>query len=116
MTSVAFSADGKWLDRKAGMGRLASVSNRKTVKVWDTTSGHQTITLKGDTDSIFGVAFSPDGEQLRLRKSGSNRQNLGRRDRKQLLPARCDRFLSKCTICQIVSYGTAPEIFSGSGQ
>jgi WD40 repeat protein len=35
-----------------------------TIKVWDTTTGQQTLTLKGHTAWISSVAFSPDGNLL----------------------------------------------------
>jgi tetratricopeptide (TPR) repeat protein len=34
------------------------------VKVWDTSTGQETLTLKGHTDVVWSVAFSPDGRQL----------------------------------------------------
>jgi WD40 repeat protein len=32
--------------------------------VWDATSGQKLLTLSGHTAGVFGVAFSPDGEQI----------------------------------------------------
>jgi WD40 repeat protein len=34
------------------------------VKVWDATSGQETLTLKGHTDGVYNVAFSVDGKRL----------------------------------------------------
>ena len=34
------------------------------MKVWDATSGAETLTLKGHTDPVTAVAFSPDGKRL----------------------------------------------------
>ena len=53
--SVAFSPDGK---------RIVSGSWDNTLKVWDATSGQETLTLKGHTNSVFSVAFSPDGKRI----------------------------------------------------
>src|SRR6185295_9487023 len=33
-------------------------------KVWDATSGQETLTLKGHTNQVTSVAFSPDGKRL----------------------------------------------------
>ena len=34
------------------------------MKVWDVSTGQAKLTLRGHEDSIFGVAFSPDGRRL----------------------------------------------------
>ncbi len=55
MCSVAFSPDGK---------RLVSGSGDKTIKLWDTATGKELLTLKGHSSTVFSVAFSPDGKRL----------------------------------------------------
>ena len=50
--SVTFSPDGQ---------RLASGSDDKTVKIWDTASGECVQTLEGYSNSVWSVTFSPDG-------------------------------------------------------
>lgn len=49
-----FSPDGN---------RLAAVSGNK-IKVWDTATGRELLTLSGHTGWIMGLDFSPDGRQL----------------------------------------------------
>ena len=34
------------------------------MKVWDAASGQEVLTLKGHTDGVTSVAFSPDGKRL----------------------------------------------------
>ncbi len=55
VSSVAFSPDGQ---------RLASGSHDKTVKIWDSTTGKELLSLKGHEDLVYSVAFSPDGQRL----------------------------------------------------
>ena len=35
-----------------------------TVKVWDLTTGQETLTLTGHTTAVASLAFSPDGHRL----------------------------------------------------
>jgi eukaryotic-like serine/threonine-protein kinase len=53
--SVAFSPDGK---------RIASGGWDNTIKVWDASSGRETLTFKGHSNLVKSVAFSPDGQRI----------------------------------------------------
>jgi eukaryotic-like serine/threonine-protein kinase len=53
--SVAFSPDGQ---------RLASKSGDNTVKIWDSGTGKELLSLKGHADRVTSVGFSPDGRRL----------------------------------------------------
>jgi len=57
-TSTAFSPAGQW---------LASSCMDQSVKVWDTTSGQETLTLKGHNDPVMSVEFRADGKWLASR-------------------------------------------------
>lgn len=43
---------------------IATASQDKTAKLWDITTGKATFDLKGHTDIVDAVAFSPDGKAL----------------------------------------------------
>ena len=43
---------------------LASASDDKMVKLWDTATGKEIKTLSGHTDGVWGVSFSPDSKML----------------------------------------------------
>jgi WD40 repeat protein len=54
--SVAFSSDGL---------RLAAGSNAsEAVKLWDTATGQELVTLRGEGSRFIGLKFSPDGQHL----------------------------------------------------
>ncbi len=44
-------------------GRLASVGDDRAVRLWDA-AGHELLALRGHTDALRTVAFSPDGHRL----------------------------------------------------
>ena len=44
--------------------RLASASHDQTIKLWDTVTFQETLTLRGHTDLVTGLAFSPDSNKL----------------------------------------------------
>ena len=54
--SMAFSPDGR---------RLASAAQDGTVKLWETATGREILTLVHGRDELLtGVSFSPDGRQI----------------------------------------------------
>ncbi len=52
---VVFSPDGR---------RIASASDDLTAKLWDSSTGHALLTLRGHGLPVRGVAFSPDGRRI----------------------------------------------------
>ncbi|MEH2247275.1 WD40 repeat domain-containing protein, partial [Nostoc sp.] len=43
---------------------IASASLDKTVILWDAATGKSITTLKGHSDRVYSVAFSPDGKTI----------------------------------------------------
>jgi WD40 repeat protein len=63
--SMAFSPDGKCLVSGSGDGFDQQGTRLPGgVKVWDTRTGKEILSLKGDTVWVYSVAFSPDGKRL----------------------------------------------------
>jgi WD40 repeat protein len=52
---LSFSPDGQ---------RIATCRSDALVRVWDTSSGHETLTLKGHGKRVTGVLFAPRGLSL----------------------------------------------------
>ncbi len=55
VTALTFSPDGRW---------IASGSQDRTVRIWETATGRQQRVLKGHTSPVTALAFSPDGQRL----------------------------------------------------
>src|SRR5207244_3727335 len=55
VTCVAFSPDGK---------RLASGGYDNLVRVWDVTTGKESLRLAGYDNTVYAIVFSPDGKLL----------------------------------------------------
>jgi WD40 repeat protein len=53
---VAFRPDGQFV--------ASTGADKKTVIVWNATTGEEALTLTGHKDTVYGVAFSPDGTRL----------------------------------------------------
>ncbi len=61
--SVAFSPDGKRVLTGAGALAADGVTLDHTAVVWDVTTGGKLLTLRGHTNTVRSVAFSPDGKR-----------------------------------------------------
>jgi WD40 repeat protein len=68
VNSVAFSPDGRLLASGSCGSATAAALLQGEIKLWDVATGSLVRTLTGHTDSVYSVAFSPDG---RLLASGS---------------------------------------------
>ena len=55
ITSVAFSPEGKRIVTGGPFGIL---------RIWDATTGQETLAIKGHTAQVASVAFSPDGKRI----------------------------------------------------
>ena len=42
----------------------------KTVKIWDTATGSQLSDLRGHTDAVLSVSYSPDGKTIATASAG----------------------------------------------
>jgi WD40 repeat protein len=61
---LAFSPDGTRLAAATGDHLLGPGGLPGEVKVWDMASRREVFTLRGHTEAVWGIAFSPDGTRL----------------------------------------------------
>ena len=55
MGSLVFSPSGR---------RLISSNFDRLIKVWDTSTGEELLSLRGHDGGVVSLAFSPDGQRL----------------------------------------------------
>ena len=63
LVGVTFSPDGKWLAGYCGQ-KWTNLYHQNEVPVWDLAAERLTYILRGHTDNVHAVAFSPDGQRL----------------------------------------------------
>jgi WD40 repeat protein len=54
---------GRWRSARTAR-RWPPGGTNKLIKLWDTATGRERATLRGHTDVVDAVAFSPDGKTL----------------------------------------------------
>jgi WD40 repeat protein len=64
VSSVCFSADGKRLATAGGGLDQRNNPLPGEVKIWDAVNGQEILSLKGHSDRVMSVCFSPDGKCL----------------------------------------------------
>ena len=64
---MAYSPDGQRLASGDGCPPWEHVDHLRTpgiVRVWEEATGHECLVLRGHTQNVMGVTFSPDGHRL----------------------------------------------------
>jgi WD40 repeat protein len=104
--AIAYSPDGKL---------LASAGNNKLIRIWDSRSGREVMTLSGHQQAVRGIAFvkNPDGKPSLLLVSGSVDKTVriwdldtGAEKKVINLPAPCGA-LAVSTDGQLIAAGTS---------
>ncbi len=62
--SVAFSPDGSRIASGGGAYEYGRESKDNIVRLWDASTGDELNVLRGHEDTVFSVAFSPDGLRI----------------------------------------------------
>ena len=78
--SLAFSPDGKLLAVCGGAPALFG-----EIQVWDVAARKQVAGYKFSSDSLFGVAFSPDGEKISFGGADKSARIIAVKDGKELM-------------------------------
>jgi WD40 repeat protein len=82
---VAFSPDGKRLATGSGGYDQQQKQLFGEVKVWDARTGQQLLTLKGHTNDVTSVCFSPGGQALAAGSHGNTAKVWDTRTGQELL-------------------------------
>jgi WD40 repeat protein len=63
-TRLEFSPDGKRLAAAEYAKQPVGGGTHEMIRIWDVSDGRELLALKGHTDLVRCVAFSPDGKRL----------------------------------------------------
>jgi WD40 repeat protein len=72
VSRIAWSPDGRYIVSAANDIRPMQLSQETILHVWDVATGKLLRAYEGHTDSVFAVAWSPDGQ--RIASGGRDRQ------------------------------------------
>jgi RNA polymerase sigma factor (sigma-70 family) len=64
VTSLVFSADGKTLFSSSGAPLAVLAKERRTIRLWDVSSGEERGAIEGPRDGTSSLVLSKDGKQL----------------------------------------------------
>ncbi len=73
---VAFSPDGLTLASGSGAWDAEKKNWVGEVRLWDPRTGQAKATLRGHTNTVYSVAYSPDGQTLASASGGTDGQGL----------------------------------------